>query len=67
MPLTFLIGAGLAGDDDVLAVIFDGFAGVSVWHWGSVGVVGVLAVQGCAGGGRVISRTKMSKGTMEES
>lgn len=64
MPFTFLIGAWLASNDDMLPVIFDGFAGVSVCHWNPVGVVGILAIQGRASGCGVVSRFKLSEDTM---
>lgn len=55
MPLFLLVGARLAGDDDVFAVVFDRFAGESVCCGRSVRIVWVFSVQSGTGGRGVVS------------
>jgi hypothetical protein len=45
MPFAFLVSTRLAGDDDVLAVVFDCFAGEAICGMLSVGIVRVLSIQ----------------------
>lgn len=55
MPFFLLVSARLAGDDDVFPVVFHRFAREAVRYVHSVGVVGVLAVECCAGCCGVVS------------
>jgi hypothetical protein len=45
MPIILLVSARLAGDDDVLAVVFDCLSREAICGVLSVGVVGILSVQ----------------------
>lgn len=44
MPITLLVSARLAGDDDVLAVVFDCLAREAIRGVLSVGVVGIFSI-----------------------
>jgi hypothetical protein len=44
MPITLLVSARLAGDDDVLAVVFDCLSGEAICGVLSIGVVGVFSI-----------------------
>jgi hypothetical protein len=44
MPFALLVSAWLAGDDNVLAVVFDCFSGEAICGMLSVGVVGILSI-----------------------
>jgi hypothetical protein len=44
MPVTLLVGTRLAGDDDVLAVVFDCLAREAIRGVLSVGVVGIFSI-----------------------
>lgn len=58
VPLFLLVGAGLAGDDDVFAVVSDRFARESVRRWRSVRIVWVFPVQSGTSGRGVVSADK---------
>ena len=45
MPFALLVSAWLAGDDDMLAVVFDCFAGDTIGGVIAVRVVGVFSIQ----------------------
>ena len=44
LPIICLVGAGLAGDDNMLAMVFDSFATEAVRRMSTVRVVGILSI-----------------------
>lgn len=55
LPVICLVGAGLAGDDNMLAMVFDSFATEAVRRISTVRVVGILSIQSSASICRVVS------------
>lgn len=54
MPIVFFVSTGFAGDDNMLAMIFNGFPAEAICRMVAVRVVRVLSVQSCASVSRVI-------------
>jgi hypothetical protein len=44
MPFALVVSAWLAGDDDMLAVVFDRLSGETICGGISIGIVGVFSI-----------------------